>query len=254
MAKNSKIEWTQHTWNPWQGCHKVSPGCKHCYMFREKIRYGQEPNVVIRSKDATFNAPLKWRDPAFVFTCSWSDFFIEEADAWRDAAWQIIRQTPHLTYQILTKRPERIFQCLPNDWDFSGYHNVWLIVSIESQDETSRIDILQSPMIHARVKGISAEPLLGSLDLTPYFQLCNVGDEERDVWIEPIDWVITGGESGIGQNYRPANLDWFRQIRDDCLAYDIPFFHKQHGGNKKINGVWGGRELDGRTWNEMPQP
>jgi len=83
MAKNSKIEWTQHTWNPWQGCHKVSSGCKNCYMFREKIRYGQEPNVVIRSKDVTFNAPRKWRDRAFVFTCSWSDFFIEEADAWR---------------------------------------------------------------------------------------------------------------------------------------------------------------------------
>lgn len=254
MAKNSNIEWTQHTWNPWQGCHKVSAGCKHCYMFREKFQYGQEPNVVIRSKYTTFNSPLKWHDPAFVFTCSWSDFFIKEADEWRAAAWHIIRQTPHLTYQILTKRPELIDDRLPDDWFSHGYKNVWLGVSVESEDQTNRIDLLQAIKKFAGKLWVSAEPLLGELDLTPYFQLVDVGDNKNSFWLEPLDWVVTGGESGFRNNYRPANLDWFRQIRDACLAYGIPFFHKQNGSNKKINGAWGGRELDGRTWDQMPNP
>lgn len=117
MGKNSGIEWTDHTWNPWQGCLKVSPGCKQCYMYRDKKRYGQDPMVVVRSKPGTFRKPLQWKQPAKVFTCSWSDFFIEQADNWIDDAWNIIRQTPHLTYQILTKRPENIKDRLPEDWE-----------------------------------------------------------------------------------------------------------------------------------------
>ena len=109
MTENTKIPWTDHSQNFWQGCHKVSPGCDHCYMEREKLRYGQEPGTVVRSSNATFYKPLIWDKPAKVFTCSWSDFFIEEADkGWRFDAWEVIRRTPHLTYQILTKRPERI--------------------------------------------------------------------------------------------------------------------------------------------------
>jgi len=151
--------------------------------------------------------------------------------------------TPHLTYQILTKRPDLIKDRLPDNWYSYGYKNVWLGVSIESQDQMPRLDILQS--IPAYRRWVSAEPLLGPLDFWERFDAFDVADNQ-------LAWIVTGGESGLGQNYRPANLDWFRQIRDDCLAYDIPFFHKQHGGNKKINGVWGGRELDGRTWDEMP--
>src|SRR6266498_5551388 len=122
MGETTGIAWTQRTWNPWHGCHKVSAGCKNCYMFREKRQYGQDPDVVVRSK-TTFNAPLKWKDSALVFTCSWSDWFIEEADPWRDEAWDVIRRTPHLTYQILTKRIERASSCLPKDWPLK---NVWL--------------------------------------------------------------------------------------------------------------------------------
>ena len=117
MAHKSAIEWTDATWNPWHGCHKVSAGCKNCYMFRDKTRYGQDPNVVVRSKDATFYAPLKWSEPRTIFTCSWSDFFIEEADAWRDEAFAIMALTPHHTYQVLTKRPERMLEYF-NDQDF----------------------------------------------------------------------------------------------------------------------------------------
>jgi protein gp37 len=107
MAHESKIEWTEATWNPWHGCHKVSQGCKNCYMFRDKARYGQDPNVVVRSK-TKFYDPLKWTEPRTIFTCSWSDFFIEESDAWRDEAFAIMALTPQHTYQVLTKRAERM--------------------------------------------------------------------------------------------------------------------------------------------------
>ena len=107
MAIQSKIQWTNATWNPWHGCKKVSPGCKFCYMYRDKERYNQDPTTVLKSK-TKFNAPLQWNEPKLIFTCSWSDWFIEEADQWRAEAWKIIKNTPHHTYQILTKRPERI--------------------------------------------------------------------------------------------------------------------------------------------------
>jgi len=234
MGKNSNISWTNDTWNSWQGCHKISAGCKNCYMYRDKKRYGQDPQVVIRSKAHTFNTPLTRLKGPLVFVCSWSDFFIEEADGWRDEAWDIIRRTPHLTYQILTKRPSDIKYCLPDDWGDKGYPNVWLGVSIEDADSLWRIIPLEE--IPARVKFVSYEPALEYVDFTAFSPT--------------IDWLISGGESG--PNPRPAQLDWFRQVRDDCLENNIPFFHKQHGGSRKINGEWGGRELDGIVWSQWP--
>ena len=112
-ARKSKISWTGPTWNPWTGCEKVGPLCKHCYMYREKDRKGLDPSTVVRSSNKTFNKPLSWRNPELIFTCSWSDFFIDKADEWREGAWSVIRNTPQHVYQILTKRPERINQCLP---------------------------------------------------------------------------------------------------------------------------------------------
>jgi protein gp37 len=120
MAATSKIEWTDATWNPWHGCHKVSAGCKNCYMFREKRQYGQDPDVVVRSK-TKFYDPLKWPDSRLIFTCSWSDFFIEEADEWRDEAFAIMALTPHHTYQVLTKRPERMKEYLKK-FEAQGSH------------------------------------------------------------------------------------------------------------------------------------
>lgn len=233
MGKNSNIEWTNDTWNPWQGCLKISPGCKHCYMYRDKKRYGQDPMAVVRSKPATFNAPLTKLKGPLVFTCSWSDFFIEQADEWRPDAWGIIRQTPYLTYQILTKRPQNIKDRLPEDWE-AGWDNVWLGVSVESSDYLDRITQLEE--VPAKIRFVSYEPALEYVDFVPYSQ--------------SIDWLISGGESGY--HPRPAALQWFKQVRDVCHNSGIAFFHKQHGGNKKINGVWGGRELDGRTWDDLP--
>ena len=161
MGKNSSIEWTDHTWNPWQGCHPISAGCANCYMFRDKRRYGQDPSVVVRSKRATFCKPAHWNEPAKVFTCSWSDFFIEEADPWRDEAWDIIQTTPWLTYLILTKRIERAAQNLPTAWPFP---NVWLGVSVENQQTADeRIPILLQAS--AAVRFVSVEPMLGPVDL-----------------------------------------------------------------------------------------
>ena len=140
MAEKTWIEWADATWNPWWGCHKVSTGCKNCYMFRDMKRYGRDANIVKRTSPSTFNSPLKWannyvlRARARIFTCSYSDWFIEEADEWRNEAWDIIRDTPQFDYLILTKRPENIKDRLPKDWE-NGYPNVWLGISAENQAE-----------------------------------------------------------------------------------------------------------------------
>ncbi|MDP9961663.1 DUF5131 family protein [Chryseobacterium lathyri] len=140
--EKTKIQWTEATWNPWHGCKKVSPGCKFCYMYRDKDRYGQDPTMVLKSK-MTFKQPLKWKDPQLIFTCSWSDWFIEEADAWRNEAWGIIRKTPQHTYQILTKRPERIKDNLPDC--FNELNNVLIGVSVESQEWEQKFQIREFP-------------------------------------------------------------------------------------------------------------
>lgn len=229
MGERTGIAWTEKTWNPWMGCERVSAGCDHCYMFSEQTRYGHDPNVVRRSK-TTFTAPLRWKEPARVFTCSWSDWFHADADQWRDEAWAIIKQTPHLTYQILTKRPARIARHLPSDWG-SGYPNVWLGVSAETQEwYTRRASALLD--VPARVHFVSAEPLLGPIIPTPR-----------------VDWVIAGGESGPGA--RPCEEAWLRRLRDDCAALGTAFYLKQLGGvgNKRDGNQ---ATLDGWTITEYP--
>lgn len=217
MGERTAIAWTEKTWNPWQGCTRVSPGCAHCYMYTAKERYGQDPAAVVRSQPPTFNAPLRWREPARVFTCSWSDWFHEAADVWRDEAWDIIRRTPHLTYQILTKRPERIADHLPDDWG-TGWPNVWLGVSVENQRFVDRVKPLAD--VYATVRFISAEPLLG-----PVTFLDTAVEEAFGLFI---DWVIVGGESG--PDHRPMDMRWARNLREECAFYEIPFFFKQRSG------------------------
>jgi protein gp37 len=200
-------------------------------MYRDKKRFGQNPRRIVKSK-TTFSDPLKWTEAKLIFTCSWSDWFIDEADDWRNAAWDVIRATPQHNYQILTKRPERISGHLPNDWG-KGWKNVWLGVSIENQKHVDRAEILRS--VPAHIRFISAEPLLGPIEF---------------VTLNGIHWVITGGESG--PNSRSMDLSWVRSIRKQCYKSKTAFFHKQNGGTRIINGAWGGRELDGRTWDAIP--
>ncbi len=226
MGQTSAIEWTEATWNPWHGCHKVSPGCAHCYMYRDKRRYGQDPAIVVRSKTC-FDAPQKWKEPKMIFTCSWSDFFVAEADEWRNEAWEVIRRTPQHTYQVLTKRPERIHGHLPNGWPFP---NVWLGVSVENPLFYWRIGLLKQ--IPASVRFLSLEPLLSSMASLP---------------LEGVSWVVVGGESGPG--CRPMKADWVREIHRQCRKAKVAFFFKQWGGPRKHAT---GRLLDGKVWDAMP--
>lgn len=227
MSETTAIEWTEATWNPWMGCTKVSAGCDNCYMFSEQRRYGHDPEVVRRSK-TKFSDPLKWKEPKIIFTCSWSDWFHKDADPWRDEAWDIIRRTPQHTYQILTKRPGRIFRHLPADWG-NGYPNVWLGTSVESQDFVSRI----GPLVNApaRVRFLSCEPLLGPLSLRwglwqgPWDRTAI--HDHLDA-LRMLDWVIVGGESG--PNARPMAIEWARELQAQCAEAGVAFFLKQLGG------------------------
>lgn len=222
MGEKTKIQWTEHTWNPWQGCQKVSPGCDHCYMFRDKKRYGQDPEIVVRSKPPTFNKPLRWNaearergDVARVFVASWADFFSKEADGWRPEAFDIIRQCGSLTFQILTKRHARIAANLPDDWG-DGYANVWLGVSAENREWWDRrVSALRS--VPARVKFVSFEPALGSI---------------AGASVEGIDWVIVGGESG--HDARPFDLDWAYEAISICRQGGAAPFVKQLGAKPTV--------------------
>lgn len=186
-------------------------------MFRDKERKNLDPTIVVRTTEKTFNAALNWKEPKKIFTNSWSDFFIREADGWRDEAWDVIRRTPQHTWQILTKRPERIMECLPSDWG-SGWDNVWLGTSTENQDTyNEREEIMR--YIPASLKFVSAEPLLSDIDM-------RVGLGTT------FDWIIVGGESGneTGKyRYRACELDWIRSIVNQCKERNVPVFVKQLG-------------------------
>lgn len=234
MGEKTGISWTDKTWNPWVGCSKISDGCKLCYFFREAKAYGFDPNRV--HKTTTFNHPLRWKEPAKVFTCSWSDFFHESVDPkWLEDAWKIIKRTPWLTYQVLTKRPANIVDYLPPDWG-SGYSNVWLGVTVENDKYIWRLDTLSR--IPAVLRFASYEPAIGSVGLAPM------------MFAKWVKWWIAGGESGA--QTRLPNQDDFRSVRDQCHKYDLAFFFKQQGGNRKIDGVYGGDLLDGIRYHEFP--
>jgi protein gp37 len=183
-------------------------------MFRDKKRFGQNPETVVRSSDATFNKPLSWKEPAKVFVCSWSDFFIEEADGWRDDAWEIIRKCPHLTFLLLTKRPLNFIGGLPAD---GIPDNVWFGVTAENQEQwDERVKVLQ---LFGKAKTfVSVEPMLGYVYMRP---------SQRYY----IDWVICGGESG--PNARPMTHNWAESLKRQCLVLEIPFFMKQMSGKTK---------------------
>lgn len=221
MGASSAISWTDATWNPATGCRKISPGCKFCYMFREKRRYGQDPEVIARTSPATFDAPLKrdrtgaykWADGTDVFTASWSDVFLEELDGFRDDLWRVIRERPGLRFFVLTKRADRVAANLPPDWG-DGYPNVILGVSVESGAYMDRVrDVLAVPAVG---RMISAEPLLGTLRVDGAGSL-----------LRRLDWIVSGGESGPGA--RPSHPAWFRELRDLALDAGVPFHHKQWG-------------------------
>lgn len=227
MAENSKIEWTTHTFNPWIGCQKVSPGCDHCYAeAMMDHRYGRVQwgphGERKRTSAANWRKPLQWAKAANgtrprVFCASLADVFDNKAPAGaRDDLYALIRATPELDWLLLTKRPENIRKMLPADWG-GGWQNVWLGTTCEDQAHYDRRwPILRD--VPAAVRFISYEPAIGPLNY---------------VWGNP-DWIICGGESGAGARYMdPA---WARELRDQCAASSIAFFFKQMTSKKPIPG------------------
>lgn len=228
MGTTTGISWTDATINFWTGCKKVSEGCRWCYMYRDKERYGKDPTEIIEANRQRVLAQLKQIPPGSkIFTCSWSDFFIEEADGWREWAWDVIRAHPQFIWQILTKRPERI--TFPADYG-KGWENVWIGVSIEnSQVQYPRLQALYDKAYWPGMKHklfISIEPQLSFISL--------LNDDVNSAYIfeQAIDWVIVGGESGNDNGkyrYRPAQLEWFRAIVKDCKDAGKAVFIKQMG-------------------------
>ena len=250
MADRSAIEWTQATWNPVTGCHKVSPGCAHCYAETLSLRYGQttapwtkrneQQNVML--KPHKLREPLSkagpWKNPCRVFVNSMSDLFHEQIpDEYIDRVFAVMRDAPQHTFQVLTKRPERMLQHRSRPWA-GVLPNVWLGVSIENRKWVGRADVLRE--VPAAVRFISAEPLLGPLvyDEIRLPSMPQQPDQHLLTWADGhvgpeldltgIDWLIVGGESGSGR--RPFDPQWARDLRDACEASGTAFFVKQLGG------------------------
>src|SRR2546425_5139018 len=239
MSVQSKIEWTDATWNPVRGCTKISPGCAHCYaeVFAERFRgvkghpyeYGFDPRLVPEKLDD----PVRWKRPMTIFVNSMSDLFHEAVpdEFILEVAGVMVRADWHV-YQVLTKRAERMKHLLNSQLRFAAIQShIWWGVSVENKRHgMPRIDQLKAASVEVRF--LSIEPLLedlGKLDL------------------KGIGWVIVGGESGPGA--RPMRKEWVLSVRDQCQNANVPFFFKQWGGTRKKKT---GRDLEGRTWDEMP--
>lgn len=247
MASKSNIEWTDATWNIARGCHKVDADCKYCYMYRDSMdakRYN--PRQVTKTK-GVFQLPLKIKEPSKIFTSSLTDFFHESIDEYRMEAWDIIRKCPQHTFQILTKRPERILDNLPPYWDEIRDH-VWLGTSIGSQAGLIRLPNLVLPITEG-VKFLSLEPLYEPIKLE-LGQFVDFGHKMGDL----IDWVIIGGESGneTGKyRYRPCQLEWIEDIVKQCQEFEIPVFVKQMG--TYLSKQLGMRDRHGKEIEEFPR-
>ena len=236
MAQNSKIEWTESTWNPVTGCTKISAGCKNCYAERMALRLkaAGSPNYAngfrVTLHHHALDIPLRWKKPRTIFVNSMSDLFHKDIPFdFISKVFDVMRRASHHRFQILTKRSGRLLELNSR---LTWPENVWMGVTVENDDCRFRIDDLRQTA--AAIKFISFEPLLGPIP---------------NIDLESIDWVIVGGESG--PNARLMKAQWAIDIRDQCLSADVPFFFKQWGGiNKKKTG----RILDGCTWDGMPLP
>lgn len=274
MAEDTSIEWAHHTFNPWMGCTKVSPACDHCYAERDTARWKMVewgPHAE-RRRTKTWGNPVKWNRQAEaegkryrVFCASLADVFDNHKSItheWRNDLWKMIVDTPHLDWLLLTKRPQNAAKLLPSYWMRSGLPpNVWVGTTVENQTEADR-RIPHLLNIPARVRFLSCEPLVGpvTLDLLPshlHSRDCAYVIEDAPAPCTcaaihgGISWVITGGESG--PNYRPANPDWFRSLRDQCAAADVPFLFKQWEGKTQAKIKALGRELDGVVHDGYPE-
>jgi protein gp37 len=235
MATNSPIEWTDATWNPVTGCDKISPGCKHCYAERmaKRLKAARNPNYQngfeLTLQPQMLIRPLEWKKPKSIFVNSMSDLFhVDVPLEYIQQVFDVMNQADWHQYQVLTKRADRVHELSKH---LKWAPHIWMGVSVESEKYLDRIDHLRKT--GAYVKFLSLEPLLGPL---PKMNLSGV------------DWAIVGGESGPGA--RRMDEDWVLDIRDQCLRANVAFFFKQWGGVFKKRT---GRELEGRTWDQMPE-
>ena len=258
MVANTKIEWCDHTWNPWIGCTKVGPGCDHCYAenlmdTRMGVAVWGPGNPRVRTKEANWKMPLRWNAQADafmaqhgrrqrVFCASLADVFDNAVDSqWRTDLFELIAATPNLDWLLLTKRIGNVGNMLPVPFDFDRHFpNVWIGATIVNQAEADR-DIPKLLQVPARVRFLSMEPLLGLVDLTsidvfggdaeifPLKGTTNCVNDEGEPAddVPALDWVIVGGESGPGA--RPMHPEWARSLRDQCEAAGVPFLFKQWG-------------------------
>lgn len=231
----SKIEWTESTWNPLTGCNKISPGCKHCYAERmaKRLHAMGQPNYAngfkLTMHPQALEKPLEWKTPQVIFVNSMSDLFHKDVPLeFIQSVFDVMKRAHWHQFQVLTKRSERLMELSPQlEWT----DNIWMGVSVENADYTFRIDHLRKT--GAKIKFLSVEPLLGPI---PRMNL------------KGINWVIVGGESGPGA--RPLEREWVVDIKNQCIRAKVPFFFKQWGGVQKKKA---GRVLDGRTWDQMPK-
>jgi protein gp37 len=235
MSASSSIEWTDATWNPVTGCTKVSQGCKNCYALRfaERFRgvegHPYEQGFDLKLWPERLRLPLEWKEPKRIFVNSMSDLYHPKvSDGFIRNVFATMVQARWHTFQILTKRAERLAQLGPS---LPWRGNIWQGVSIENMDVAWRADMLRK--VPAQVRFLSLEPLLGSL---------------KGLDLSEIQWVIVGGESG--PRARPMKREWVTELRDRCRRESVPFFFKQWGGVRKHST---GRVLDGRTWDSFPK-
>ena len=246
----TKIEWTNETWNTVTGCEKVSTGCKNCYaktMHKRLTAMGstkyKEPFSTVVCHYKELERPYTWKKPRKVFVNSMSDIYNYDVPLYFiQKMFKVMNKTPIHTYQLLTKRSDRLLDLDEHD-QLKWSDNIWQGVSVENEKYTYRIrDLIKT---EAKIKFLSCEPLLSALDLRPY--------------IEKLDWVIVGGESGPKSRIRKMQLDWARNIRDQCEKYDVKFFFKQSGTlnpcldeNHKCKGK-GCNYLDGELYQNYPR-
>jgi len=264
MSGDSAIEWTDATWNPITGCDRISPGCDHCYaltLAARLKRMGQPryqrdgdprtsgPGFGLTLHPSALDVPLRWKKPRMVFVNSMSDLFHKDVpERYIQSVFGRMRAAHWHTFQVLTKRPKRMARMLASWEDYEPLPNVWLGTSIESRGYVRRADYLREAP--AAVRFISAEPLLGPLVYDWHLDdgtRCWSDSDAPQLNLDGIDWLIVGGESGAG--FRPVDASWVRHLQWAAEEAGAAFFFKQWGGARPKSG---GRELDGRTWDEMP--
>lgn len=242
MGKESSIQWTDATWNIARGCTKVDADCKFCYMYRDALNETRYNPKIVQKTKTVFDSPLKWKEPKKIFTSSLTDVFHEDIDSFRHEVWDIIKKCPHHTFQMLTKRPERLdveHGLIPNEY----FGNIWLGTSIGSHEGMKRAHQLVHARVPVRLKFLSIEPLHdGPLNL--YYPLSS----------KQIKWVIVGGESGNEKGlyrYRPCELSWIENIVDQCRMFGVPVFVKQLGTH--LAKEMGLKDRHGGDINEWPE-